>query len=129
MSKTNSSVFDESSKSPPQSLDNCNNEVQKTIDLDVQVKEKYKDIQKRYNSFNIFIYKLCLFWFKLLIKSTLIFNQFYLLLNQVLLLFKLALFFKRGTRLHNALQTFSWKRQEISRKGLSRTQLQFDGLN
>ena len=61
MSKTNSSVIDESSKSPPQSLDSCNNEVQKTIDLDVQVKEKYKDIQKRYNSFNIFIHKLCLF--------------------------------------------------------------------
>ena len=51
-SKVSSSVINESSKSPPQNLDICNNETQKTLDLDIKLLEKNRDVQKRYIKLN-----------------------------------------------------------------------------
>ena len=47
-STASNSVSDENSKSPSQNMDINNDEAQKTIGLDVNLPEKYMDVQKRF---------------------------------------------------------------------------------
>ena len=46
--------MDESSKSPSESSDNCNNEAQNSADFDVNLPEKHMNVQKRYKLYNIY---------------------------------------------------------------------------